>query len=551
MPGTVIYPARLVRTLDRGRPTATAVAVRGDRVLAVGALDELGAYGDHTIDDRFAEAVIVPGFVEAHAHSYAGALWQSPYVGYFPRTGPDGRFWEGCHSIDALVEQLVEAERALPDDAAPLTAWGFDPIYLGSTPLGAAELDRISRTRPIFVLHASNHLASVNSAVIVNDGLAGKTQIPGVVTDPAGRPTGELREFAAMFQASPVLDLLAARGTAAAFDAFAALAHRCGCTTVADLGGTPLSDPAVLDALAHATARADFPVRLSMFHLAAQGPTPIAEEVALVAGLEGCSTTKLRFGHVKLIIDGSIQGFTARLQPPGYLGERPNGMWITAPERLREAFGAFHEAGHLVHAHCNGDEATELFLEIVEQALARSPRWDHRHTATHSQLSTAAQYRRMATLGVGANIFANHTYYWGDQHRDVTVGPDRAARMNAAATALANGVTISLHSDEPVTPIGPLASMTHAVERTTASGALLGPAEAITAAQALEAVTLGSAYLLKMDHEIGSIEAGKLADLAVLDDDPLAVPAARIAHIAVRATVLGGQVLPVGPGAPR
>jgi predicted amidohydrolase YtcJ len=234
---TVIYPARLVRTLDRGRPTATAVAVRSGRVLGVGTVEELQRYGDAAIDPRFAEQVIVPGFVEAHAHSYAGALWESPYVGFFPRTGPDGRHWDACRSVDDVIERLCEAERALGDEAVALTAWGFDPIYLDAT-LVATDLDRVSRTRPVFVLHASNHLASVNSALIESDDLAGKTHVPGIVTDAAGRPTGELREFPAMFQASPVASLFGGRGSAAVFEAFGALAHRAGCTTVADLGGT-------------------------------------------------------------------------------------------------------------------------------------------------------------------------------------------------------------------------------------------------------------------------------------------------------------------------
>ena len=88
-----------------------------------------------------------------------------------------------------------------------------------------------------------------------------------------------------------------------------------------------------------------------------------------------------------------------------------------------------------MHVHCNGDEATELFLDTGEAALQRHPRWDHRHTVTHSQLTTPAQYRRMASLGMCVNIFSNHLWFWGDQHRDVTLGPDRASRMNAAATA--------------------------------------------------------------------------------------------------------------------
>jgi predicted amidohydrolase YtcJ len=247
-------------------------------------------------------------------------------------------------------------------------------------------------------------------------------------------------------------------------------------------------------------------------------------------------------GHVKIILDGSIQQRTARLLPPGYLDAEARGIWVVPPETFRDTFTAFHEAGALVHVHCNGDEATELFLDVLTDALERHPRWDHRHTVTHSQLTTAAQYRRLAALGGCANIFANHIYYWGDQHRDLVIGPDRAARMDATATALAAGVTISLHCDTPVTPIAPLASMHHAVNRLTATGKLLGPDERITPAQALEAMTLGSAFMLRMDHEIGSIEAGKFADLAVLDADPLEVAPDTIADIGVVATMRGGVV---------
>jgi predicted amidohydrolase YtcJ len=194
-----------------------------------------------------------------------------------------------------------------------------------------------------------------------------------------------------------------------------------------------------------------------------------------------------------------------------------------------------------VHAHCNGDQATELFLDVVEGSLRRHPRWDHRHTVTHSQLSTAAQYRRMAALGVGANIFANHIWAFGDQHLDVTLGVDRASRMNAAATALRCGVPIALHSDSPVTPLGPLATMKHAITRLTQSGRVMGEFERIGAEDALRAVTIGAAYLLKLDGEVGSIEAGKFADLAVLDRDPLAVEPQELPGIEVLGTVLGGR----------
>lgn len=543
MAEAVIYPARTVHTMDRGRPTASAVAVHGERIWAVGSVEELQASYGGTVDTRFADQVIVPGFVEAHCHTYSGALWDSTYVGYFGRRGPDGTWWEGCKTLASVIDRLRAAERALTDPTAPLTAWGLDPIYFDGPQLLADDLDQVSTTRPVLVLHASNHLATVNHAVIEHDRLDQKTSVPGVMVGADGRPNGELRELPAVFQASAVLQLFAGRGSAPALRAFGQLAQRAGCTTVADLGGLDLREPSTVATLLGETAAREFPVRISAFHLAGHGV--VAEEVALVDELAARSTPTVRFGHVKVILDGSIQGFTARLLPPGYLDHPDNGMWGIAPERFQEVFRAFHRAGRTLHVHCNGDEATELFLETIEAELARSPRWDHRHTITHSQLTTAAQYRRAAALGMGANLFANHLFFWGDQHRDVILGPDRAARMNAAATALDAGLTISFHSDEPVTPIGPLGSITHAVERRTARGDVLGAEERVSVGDALRAVTLGSAYLLKMDHEVGSIEAGKYADLTVLTEDPLQVPPSEIADITVAATVRGGAVLPV------
>ena len=153
----------------------------------------------------------------------------------------------------------------------------------------------------------------------------------------------------------------------------------------------------------------------------------------------------------------------------------------------------------------------------------------------------ADQFRRMAALGLCANLFANHIWYFGDQHAGLTLGPDRAARMDACRAALDAGVTLSIHSDAPVTPMGPLTVAWCAAERMTESGRVLGPAQRITAAEALTAVTLGAAATLKLDAEIGSIETGKKADFAVLAEDPTAVPAARLREVEVIGTVSGGR----------
>jgi predicted amidohydrolase YtcJ len=181
---------------------------------------------------------------------------------------------------------------------------------------------------------------------------------------------------------------------------------------------------------------------------------------------------------------------------------------------------------------------------MIGRATARHPRPDHRHTLQHCQMADEAILRRMKTFGLCVNLFANHIYYWGEQHRALTMGPSRALRLDPCGLALKVGVPLAIHSDTPVTPVDPLFTMWCAVNRVTAAGNVLGPDERITAAQALHAVTLGAAYTLHLDHCIGSIDVGKFADFAILDQDPLAVDPMALRDIRVRATVMGGRVFP-------
>ena len=540
---TVIYPARVVHTMERARPTADAVAVHDGCIVAAGSVSELRELGPAVVDDRFADQVLLPGFVEAHSHSFGGGFWQFPYCGYFARWAPDNQVWSGCTSIDAVIDRLRTAEAAITDPDEPLVAWGLDPIYFRGERLTAGHLDRVSTTRPVFVMHASIHLATVNSALMEREGIGPDTMVEGVPKDGAGMPIGELQEPAALSLATGAIGaLFGALMNDTAIDHFGALARNAGVTTLTDLGSMSIDDDDVIDRMRRMIDGPGFPARVSVFHNPGfGGPADLNEAVELVHVRAAESSAKLRFGHVKLVLDGSIQGFTARLRPPGYLGDRPNGLWLVPPEQVAERLRPFHRSGITVHAHCNGDQTVDVFLDAVETVLAESPRWDHRHTVQHCQLTTAAQYRRMAAMGVCANLFTNHTFFWGDQHVEETVGFDRASRMNAAATALAEGVPLSMHSDSPVTPIGPLHVAWCAVNRLTASGRELGPAERITVEDALRAVTIGAAYQLKMDDEVGSIAPGKAADFAVLAEDPFEVDPVDLRDIPVSGTVLAGR----------
>ncbi|MGL3805455.1 amidohydrolase [Paeniglutamicibacter sp. R2-26] len=543
MEATIVYPARMIRTMDPARPVAQAIAVRGDRIRAVGTVDELVSYPGAVVDERYADAVLLPGFVEAHGHAGTGNMWNGTYVGLVDRTDPRGRRWPGCRSLEDVVARLAEADAELEDPDTPLVAWGLDPIFFPGQRLSARELDRVPGKRPIHITHTSGHSVSVNTAAMELFGIDASTAVVGVVKDADGVPTGELQEFAAMALVSRLVE---GRGlmniNVDSIRAYAWDGVNNGSTTLTDLGSSFVMDDAGIGIYREAVA-GDFPARLNVFHFGlGVGKVPVSLEEAArrLVELRGCPEDKLRFGNVKLMLDGTVQGFTARLLEPGYYGGEPNGIWAASPEEVHAAFETFHKAGLLVHVHCNGDQATQLFLDTLESILAKHPRPDHRHTVTHSQLSTAAQYRRMAALGVCANVFANHIWGWGDQHMDLTVGPDRASRMNAAATALRHRVPISLHSDTPVTPLGALRTVKHAVTRLTMSGRVMGEHERIGVQQALEAVTIGAAYMLKMDHEVGSLEAGKFADLAVLAEDPLEVPEHSIGDIHVLGTVVGG-----------
>ena len=536
---TTIYSARKIITMNASRPTATHVAVREGRILGAGSIDELKGWGPHELDDRFADKVLMPGLVEAHAHLMAGGLWRYTYCGYFDLRDPDGRNWPGGRTLEAVIGQLSGASARQAD--GPLLGWGFDPIYFGDQRVSRHDLDRVSAARAVGVLHASGHILNVNSFVLEKAGLL-RTGVehPGMPLGADGLPTGELKGPDAMTAAFAIvgLDRSFLSGDEFGVRAFAKLAVRAGVTTSTDLAATLLEPE--LDSLLSITAEDDYPLRLVPL-LRLIGMTP-AQAVERSVALSSRSTERLRLGRIKVVADGSIQGFSARMRWPGYFNGAPNGLWYTAPETIRDCYTLALQHGVQVHTHTNGDEATEMALDCLAAALKAAPTRDHRFNLQHCQLADAAQFRRMRALDMCVNLFANHHFYWGDQHYSTTVGPERAERMNACATAQRSGVPFTIHSDAPVTPLGPLFTAWCAVNRLTASGRVLGAHERISVADALQAITLGAAYTLKLDHEIGSIESGKRADFCVLDDDPTAVPPEQLKDVRVWGTVQGGRV---------
>ncbi|MFD0364050.1 amidohydrolase [Nocardia sp. GCM10030253] len=537
-----IFAAKKIVTMNPSNPEGTHVAVRDGRILGVGPLAELAGWGEYTLDETFKRKVLIPGLVEAHSHVTEGASWANPYVGYFDRTDPDGKVWPGSQTQDAVLERLSEIDAEMTDPDTLLMAWGLDPIYFEGERLVAKHLDLVSTTRPIFVLHANSHVATVNSACLRMAGIDRDCDVVGVLRDPDGEPNGELSEFAAMFLVVPAAErLAAAMGSEDSVRGFGRLAVRTGCTTVTELGTAPLYNPDVVALYQKVVNDQAFAPRLVMYYGASFGGPQDPEEIsALVKELRRSDSDKLRVGGIKMYLDGSIQGFSACVAWPGYYTGEHEGIWDVGPEQFAERLAVYHRAGINVHTHCNGEQAIQLFIDKTEEVLRDCAWLDHRHTVQHSALATSAQYRKMAKLGLCANLFINHMWYWADQHYELTVGPERAKRMNSCATAGREGVKYSFHSDAAITPLGSLHTMWCAVTRRTPKGRVLGKTERISAYDALYAATIGAAYQLHLDDQIGSIECGKFADFAVLDASPLAVSPRAIKDIPVWGTVVGG-----------
>lgn len=538
-----IYAARRVLTMNPSMPEATHIAVEDGRIRGVGTLKSLAGIGKHELDERFADQVILPGFVEGHSHAMEGLLWDYCYTGLFDRMDPDGRHWDGLTDVGAVQARLREHRATLSGDE-PLVAWGFDPIFFTDRRLTRHELDAVDDVRPIVVLHANLHMMTVNSAMLERAGLNAHSDIEGVLLDDAGVPNGELREMAAMYAVFETIDLdiFEQASSVRAIERYGRMARRTGVTTITDLYN-PLTDDAIA-AMREAMAADDAPMRLVPAMSALTYGVEDGIERVLAARDQG--RDNLRFGLVKLMTDGSIQGYTARLQWPYYHDGASNGMWNAPPETLTDIIHAYHQAGIQLHIHVNGDEAAGLALDAIESALELWPRADHRHTLQHAQIIDHAQLRRAARLGVCLNLFANHIYYWGDIHYERTLGPERCERLEPLATADRLGIPIAAHCDAPVTPLSPLFTAWCAVARRTHTGRTLGAREAVSVERALRMITLDAAWTLGMDDVVGSLEIGKLADMTVLEADPRDVAIDDLPAIGITATVVGGRVFANG-----
>lgn len=400
-------------------------------------------------------------------------------------------------------------------------------------------LDRLIPDRPALVFESNGHVAYANSAALRAAGVDRNTPDP-----PAARYGREVDgELNGRLEESPAVGAFM-MGIPALSPAELLSRHRDLFAHAASLGVTMLHDCGI-GVLAGAGD-------LDVLTQAVDGNSPVRYRGMLVSTLydtwsemglkPGFGNDLLRIDGIKAWSDGSNQAGTGYQREP-YLGTTDRGSLNYTPEDLAAVIDHAHRDGWQIGVHSNGDAAIDVTIDAFEQTLAAHPRSDHRHRIEHCSVLHDDQIERMVALGLSPSFLIGHIRWWGRAFRDRLLGPERSLRYDPCASALAAGLRISLHSDWNVTPLEPLRYVEDAANRIMAEGGeVLAAHERIPVEAALRAVTIDAAWQCRADDITGSIEVGKYADLALLEDDPTTVDPTTIASIAVSETRLAGQI---------
>ncbi|MGF1684543.1 amidohydrolase [Photobacterium minamisatsumaniensis] len=537
-----IYTNGHIITMDDSRKTVEAVAVSQGKIQAVGELSEMKSLAsEHTNIVDLEGKTMLPGFIDPHGHFFFMAEYAYGWVDI--NSKPIGTV-ETMDDMMLLLKQQVE----VTPEGEWILGWGYDDTNIKEMRHPTREdLDNVSTKHPIYVQHVSGWLSSANTLALELAGINKDTPDPDdghIQKDPkTGEPTGVIES--ALPPVYKVVPSYKPQDYVQAMEAGSDMYLAAGVTTAHEGWGNFNQWELLQQGLEAGTLK----VR-TIFRPLAQGSG--TEELELypqiASGTAIDQEQMLVLGAHKLTADGSIQGYTAYLSDPYF--KQPEGQVDHAGypthdhEALQEMVLSLHKKGHQLAIHGNGDKAIDYILDAFEAAQKAYPREDTRHIVIHSQMARDDQLDRMKTLGAIPSFFSTHTYFWGDRHYEIFMGAERAERMSPAGSAVRKGLPFTLHNDTYITPISPLKSIWSAVNRQSSSGRDLGKeAQGVSVYDAMKGVTIYAAWQSFEDDIKGSIEAGKLADFIILDENPLKVDPMAIKDIRIRATIIGDDIV--------
>ena len=538
----VLYLGGTILTMAGAEPTyaeAVAVAVRDGLITFVGSeTDALSIRGPETTVHDLEGRTMLPGFIDAHGH-LKNVGFQSLAADLLPP--PDG----DVGSIALLQEKLrTWGQGDISTKLGWLIGFGYDDAQLAEKRHpNRDDLDAVSSDRPIFVIHQSGHLYVANTVLLELAGITAATE------DPAGghvrrradsrEPNGILEETALL----PILDVFPKIDQAGqrtmvmkGIEAYT----RFGFTTAQEGRAFPQDIDLYI-----AMAEAD---ELSIDIVAYPDYWLARDKVADSPWLDRERGSRFRIGGVKGNLDGSPQGKTAWLTEPYFVppeGQETDyrGYPMLDEEQALAMFDDAYANGWQIINHANGDAAIDQLIRAVRAATERHGAADRRTVGIHSQVIREDQLDDYKELGIIPSFFGMHTFYWGDWHHDSVLGPERAAGISPARSALDRGMIYTQHHDAPVALPSSIAILAAQVNRTTRSGSVLGPEQRVSTLDALRSITINAAYQYFEEDRKGSIEVGKLADLVILSANPLEIPSEELWNLQVFETIKEGNTV--------
>ena len=519
-----------VWTGDAAQPEAEAVAVLGERIVAVGATRDVEAWAGPST--RRIDAVghrVVPGLNDAHVHFVDASLKLAQVR------------LKDARSPEELARRVAEHARTLGKGEWVLGGTWDDQAFEHPRLPTRQDLDALTADTPVFVDRYDGHMALANGLALRLAGVTRDTNAPAggeIVRDAAGEPTGILKDAA--------IGLVARVVPRVSHDA-RMRAIRAGLRHAAALGLTSVQDmnPAYEDVAAYAELleAGDLTLRISAAPLETQW-----EDEARLGLRRAFGSPWLRLGALKGYADGSLGSTTAYFFEPYADAPGTRGLLsdeMQPLEAMRNRLIGADRAGLQLCIHAIGDQAISIVLDLFEDVLkANGPR-DRRWRIEHAQHVAPKDFVRFAKLGVIASVQPYHAIDDG-RWAEARIGPERAKTTYAFRSFLDAGVRLALGTDWYVAPLDPAQTLYAAVTRATLDGEHPGgwvPEQKIALVEALRAYTAGSAYAEFQEKDKGTLAPGKLADMVVLSEDPFAVPPERIRDVVAETTVAGGRVV--------
>ncbi|VVE58597.1 amidohydrolase [Pandoraea anapnoica] len=539
-----------------------AVAVKGERIVAAGPESEIMAQksaSTQVID--LAGRSLLPGFIDPHQHTVTGALIKSvfTYCGYSPMK-PEAP--KGYPNRKAVIDLIAKQASQTPPGQW-LLFYAYDNLLQGDGMHGGGgdfwmpDLDAISTQHPILVYYINMHTAAGNSTAFKAAGISTNTDAGDLNKklmanggghfgqNPNGTPNGVIYEMPAlaMFSSAIPPEKLTPENAGAAVAAWLATNASYGNTCIHEAGlllpGAG-GDNLIGDYMAvanEASCRASVSLMVdSPESLKAAEPY---KKFGYGAKATRIPNTQFSIYGMKVVGDGSNQTRTAAQRAP-YL-DGTNGTPNYTPEALKELVASVKAAGWPLLIHCNGSQTIDNALDAIEASYGAHPS-SGVNRIEHCTMVTSDQLDRMARLGVQPSFLMNHVYFYGAAYRDQLFGPRRTVDMDPAGGCVSRNLPFTLHTDAPCSNLGTLQLVQTAVTRQcNIDSSVIGKAQAVSLTNALRAVTNFAAGQIGMADELGSIEAGKLADFAILESDPYAVDPTKLMDINVSETWVGGQ----------